>query len=106
MATGGRKMQWKRRLAIGVLSLGILVGCATTGEQMATKEKSLYDRLGGKPAITAVVDDFTARVAADRRINRFFAIDGQKKIREPEDAGEWTGQLARDTACLSAPIAT
>jgi hemoglobin len=33
----------------------------------------LYDRLGGKPAITAVVDDFTARVAADRRINRFFA---------------------------------
>ncbi len=51
-------MQWKHRLAIGVLSLGILVGCATTGEQMAMKEKSLYDRLGGKPAITAVVDDF------------------------------------------------
>ena len=67
-------MQWKRRLAIGVLSLGILVGCATTGEQMATKEKSLYDRLGGKPAITAVVDDFTARVAADRRIR-----DSQKE---------------------------
>ena len=66
-------MQWKHRLAIGVLSLGILVGCATTGEQMATREKSLYDRLGGKPAITAVVDDFTARVVADRRINRFFA---------------------------------
>jgi hemoglobin len=73
MATGGRKMQWKRRLAIGVLSLGILVGCATTGEKMATKEKSLYDRLGGKPAITAVVDDFTARVVQDRRINSFFA---------------------------------
>jgi hemoglobin len=66
-------MQWKRRLAIGVLSLGILVGCATTGEQMASRERPLYDRLGGKPAITAVVDDFTARVAADRRINRFFA---------------------------------
>ena len=66
-------MQWKRRLAIEVLSLGILVGCATTGERMATKEKSLYDRLGGKPAITAVVDDFTARVVQDRRINSFFA---------------------------------
>ena len=65
-------MQWRCRLAIGVLSLGILVGCATTGEQMATKERALYDRLGGKPAITAVVDDFVARVAADRRINRFF----------------------------------
>jgi hemoglobin len=67
-------MQWKSRLAIGVLSLGILAGCAKTGgEQMAMQEKPLYDRLGGKPAITAVVDDFTARVAADRRINRFFA---------------------------------
>lgn len=66
-------MQWKRRLAIGILSLVALSGCATTGEKMATKEKSLYDRLGGKPAITAVVDDFVARVAADRRINRFFA---------------------------------
>ncbi len=41
--------------------------------QRITVEKSLYDRLGGKPAITALVDDFVARVAADRRINRFFA---------------------------------
>ena len=65
-------MQWKRRLAIGVLSLGILVGCATTGEQMATKEKSLYDRLGQKLAIEAVVDDFVTRVGGDDRINKFF----------------------------------
>lgn len=36
-------------------------------------EKSLYDRLGGKPAITAVVDDFVGRVAADTRINGKFA---------------------------------
>jgi hemoglobin len=73
-ATGGAKMQWTRRLAIGVLSLGILVGCATTGEKhMSAADKPLYERLGGKPAITAVVDDFVARVAADRRINRFFA---------------------------------
>jgi hemoglobin len=35
--------------------------------------KSLYDRLGGKPAIVAVVDDFVANVAADTRINGFFA---------------------------------
>jgi hemoglobin len=37
------------------------------------REKSLYERLGGKPAITAVVDEFVVRVAADTRINRFFA---------------------------------
>lgn len=66
-------MQWKRRLVIGVLSLVALSGCATTREQMATQEQSLYNRLGGKPLITAVVDDFVARVIADRRINRFFA---------------------------------
>ena len=68
-------MQWKRRLAIGILSLVALSGCGMLGgeQQMATKEKSLYDRLGGKPAITAVVDDFVVRVAADHGINRFFA---------------------------------
>ena len=37
------------------------------------KEKSLYDRLGGTKAITAVVDEFVGRVAADKRINGFFA---------------------------------
>lgn len=39
----------------------------------AMADKSLYDRLGGKPAITAVVDDFVGRVAADNRINGKFA---------------------------------
>ena len=37
------------------------------------KEKTLYDRLGGKKAITAVVDEFVGRVAADTHINSFFA---------------------------------
>jgi len=36
-------------------------------------DASLYDRLGGKDAITAVVDDFVANVAADTRINARFA---------------------------------
>jgi len=40
---------------------------------MGVKEKSLYERLGGLPAIQAVVDDFVANVAADTRINRRFA---------------------------------
>lgn len=58
-----------------------VTGCntmdSTTGSAMskptAMAEKSLYDRLGGKPAITAVVDDFVGRVAADSRINGKFA---------------------------------
>jgi hemoglobin len=34
---------------------------------------SLYERLGGLDAITAVVDSFVARCAADNRINEKFA---------------------------------
>ena len=37
------------------------------------KEKTLYERLGGKKAITAVVDEFVGRVAMDNRINAYFA---------------------------------
>jgi hypothetical protein len=29
------------------------------------------------------------------------SIDSRKKIREPDGGGEWTGQGARDTACLA-----
>lgn len=35
--------------------------------------RTLYERLGGKGAITAVIDDFVARCAADPRINGKFA---------------------------------
>jgi len=41
-----------------------------------TPPKPLFDRLGGKPAVEAVVDEFLKRVAADKRINgRFFNTD-------------------------------
>ncbi|MEW6209410.1 MAG: group 1 truncated hemoglobin [Acidobacteriota bacterium] len=39
----------------------------------SSKKKSLYSRLGGKKAITAVVDEFINVVGADNRINKFFA---------------------------------
>ena len=37
------------------------------------QEKSLYERLGGQPAVEAVVKDFAGRVLADARINKKFA---------------------------------
>ena len=61
---------------------GMTFGCSTMESSTDTasgktvsqpQDKSLYERLGGKPAITAVVDDFVARVAADSRINGKFA---------------------------------
>jgi hemoglobin len=49
-------------------------GCASAPTAGApSSAKSLYDRLGGKPAITAVVDQFVANVAGDARINGRFA---------------------------------
>jgi hemoglobin len=57
-------------LAVPFALLFALGACQS---MMATPQKSLYDRLGGQPAITAVVDDFVGNVAADSRINGFFA---------------------------------
>jgi hemoglobin len=51
----------------------ILLFTAAGQEPLQAKEKTLYQRLGGKKAIVAVVDEFVGRVAADTRINSFFA---------------------------------
>ena len=72
----------------GAVALGLaLAGCA----ERKMPEASLYDRLGGKPAIEAVVDQFVQNVAADDRINGFFAsadIPGLKILGpEPERKG-------------------
>src|SRR4051812_31994370 len=49
---------------------------ASSAAAPAAAPKTLYERLGGKPAIVAVVDEFTSRVAADKRINgRFINTD-------------------------------
>lgn len=67
-------MPINRVLAPTLLTVGLLFGCAADAG-MGTKHhnKPLYERLGGKPAIQAVVDDFVGNVAADSRINGFFA---------------------------------
>lgn len=45
-------------------------------------EKSLYERLGGLEAITAVIDDFLANVVADDRINARFANADAARLRQ------------------------
>jgi hemoglobin len=69
MSRGSMKTVWLAGTMVVALALG---ACANTNKPSA-QELSLYDRLGGKPAITAVVDQFVANVAADERINGFFA---------------------------------
>lgn len=55
---------------------GSLLGCASTPEP-----KTLYDRLGGQPAVAAVVDDFVANIAADPVINQRFARTDIPKLK-------------------------
>jgi len=57
-----------------ITSLLVVSGLALTSltAVVAQKTPTLYDNLGGKKAIAAVVDEFVARVAADTRINAFF----------------------------------
>src|SRR5918995_851860 len=64
-----------RRTAFGILAavMFLATGCASMDSGGGMAKKPLYDRLGGKPAITAVVDDFIGNIAADTRINRRFA---------------------------------
>ena len=58
-------------MRIGVLVVALALSACS--QMPMQKEASLYERLGGKPAITAVVDDFIGNVAADSRINGRFA---------------------------------
>ena len=68
-------MTWRQRIGTLVAVTALIAGCGGSmqGDKMAMEKKSLYDRLGGKPAITAVVDDFIGNVAGDTRINQRFA---------------------------------
>ena len=73
--------KWARGILGAALAASLVFGAVHTSlagqkekaKPAKMKEKSLYERLGKKEAITAVVDEFVARVAADARINAFFA---------------------------------
>ena len=69
-----------RRGIVGVVTLCVAVSMATAWAE-APKGKSLYERLGGKDAITAVVDTFVAKVGEDKRINGYFASTDLGKLK-------------------------
>lgn len=71
-----------RNLMFAAVALGAGVAVADTPsmKKEAPAAKSLYDRLGGKDAITAVVHEFVTNVGGDKRINKFFAKTDIKKL--------------------------
>ena len=70
--------QW-RMVSLCVMSLVLMAGSGETAD--GAKAKSLYDRLGGKVAITAVVETFVGNVGEDARINGFFASTDLTKLK-------------------------
>lgn len=96
-------MSWKFWKSFGVASLVALAaaGCESGGSHMksdcdanckgdcktcpqcknATGKKSLYERLGGEPAITAVVDDFVARASVNPAVN--ITRKGEGRVWDP-----------------------
>jgi hemoglobin len=68
------------RVVAGVAVCVSLLASASYAQQ--APQPTLYERLGGKPAITAVVDDFVGNVAADARINGFFAKTDIARLKE------------------------
>jgi hemoglobin len=76
------------RISAAVL-FAILCGPLALGlparAQAADAASSLYKRLGGYDAITAVTDDFLGRLAADKQMARFFigvSADSLRKLRQ------------------------
>jgi hemoglobin len=61
-----------------LLVIGVFVGC--TMQPAPPRDQSLYQRLGGNDAITAVVNDAIVNISADARINQRFAHVGGPKL--------------------------
>jgi|SRR5690242_11419478 len=59
---------WKLRLAAGFTVL--LTAGLSAGESL--KDASLCQRLGGRSALEAVIDEFATRIFADNRLSQWF----------------------------------
>lgn len=76
-----------RAIILGAAMASSVIGLHAADD---VKPSSLYERLGGKPAIQAVVDDFVTRILADQRVNRWFAHAAS----DPEHAQTYKAKLA------------
>ena len=69
-----------------------VVVVAAVGMQ-AHAQKTLYQRLGERKAIVAVVDDFVNNCATDKRINAFFAATAKDAARLAKFKGNLVDQI-------------
>jgi len=75
---------------------GSVLSMPGLGEKtMSDEKKTLYERLGGYDAITAVANDLLPRLQADPQLGRFWAHRGEDGIKREK-------QLLIDFLCTSA----
>ena len=63
-------------LVAGSAAVAAAQNTNSSAKAAAAPQKSLYERLGGLEAITAVVDEFIKILGADERLNKKFAKSG------------------------------
>jgi len=56
-----------------IMALATTLLTPTPFGQAAAAKKTLYERLGGQPAVQAVASGLVDRILADNRINKWFA---------------------------------
>jgi hemoglobin len=82
-----RREEMRRYLPVVLLTLVFLNASLVNA---AAQEKSLYDRLGGAPAIQAVASGLVDRILMDKRVNGWFA----HAAASPENTNAYKAQLA------------
>jgi hemoglobin len=68
-----------RRLALLVSSVALALACIA---QAAPAADPLFDALGGKPGIDALVQDFVPRLAADATLGAFFKDTNLRELKK------------------------
>lgn len=72
-------MKMQRAASMMIVSVVLMAGAGCAANQ--PQGKPLYERLGGKGAITAVVETFVGNVGGDARINGYFASTDLAKLK-------------------------
>lgn len=76
-----RRISFTKLVLVGILTL-FLISCTQPIQRGVNKgDNSLFKRLGGKEPIGKVVDEFIKNVAADKRINGYFAKANIPRLR-------------------------
>ena len=68
------------KIKIFAAALSLCAALAAPAAAQEAAKKTLYERLGGQAAISAVIDDFAGRVLKDDRINKKFAKSNAPRL--------------------------